>query len=72
MQSDRRQKVPDHKVNEAAALLNVGSATVYRLIASGELVAMQVGRCMRIRDEDLQDFRLRMRIIKGDGLTQEA
>jgi len=72
VQSERRRLVPDLKVAEAARLLSLAPATVYKLIASGEIVAMNIGRCTRIREEDLNDFRLRMRVVKGDGLSGEA
>jgi len=34
--------------DEAAALLNLGRSTVYRLMASGELPTVRVGRAVRI------------------------
>ncbi len=40
----------------AAAMLDVSIKLVYRLIASGELRAVRVGRCVRILTESLQEF----------------
>ena len=41
---------------EVADLLRVSTMTVYRLIRTGELVAVRVGRNYRVRREDLDAF----------------
>lgn len=43
-------------VAEVAALLRVSNMTVYRLIRSGELPALRVGKSYRIRENDLDDY----------------
>jgi len=43
-------------VSEVAALLRVSNMTVYRLIRSGELPALRVGKSYRIRAADLEAY----------------
>ena len=43
-------------VAEVAAGMRVSNMTVYRLIKSGELPAVRVGKGYRIREADLQRF----------------
>lgn len=43
-------------VGEVAAVLRVSTMTVYRLINSGELPAVRIGRSFRLRPEDLDDY----------------
>ena len=43
-------------VVEVAALMRVSNMTVYRLIKSGELPAVRVGKGYRIRGSELQRF----------------
>jgi excisionase family DNA binding protein len=43
-------------VAEVASLLRVSNMTVYRLVQSGQLQAVRVGRSYRIRDEDVDVF----------------
>jgi excisionase family DNA binding protein len=38
---------------EAAARLGVGRTTLYRLLQSGELLSVTIGRCRRIKPEAL-------------------
>jgi excisionase family DNA binding protein len=42
--------------NEVADLLRVSTMTVYRLIRSGELPAVRVGRNYRVRSGDLDHY----------------
>jgi excisionase family DNA binding protein len=42
--------------NEVAADLRVSSMTVYRLIHSGELPAVRIGRSFRVALDDLDAF----------------
>lgn len=42
--------------NEVADMLRVSSMTVYRLIKSGEMRAIKVGRSYRLRQEDVDAY----------------
>ena len=53
------QKVPLPQfmtVGEVANLMRVSSMTVYRLIKSGDLRAVQVGKSYRINEDDINNF----------------
>lgn len=41
-------------IGQAADRLAVSSATIRRLIATAELPIVRVGRCVRLREEDVQ------------------
>ncbi|MCU1353132.1 MAG: DNA-binding protein excisionase family [Acidimicrobiales bacterium] len=41
---------------EVAELVRVSTMTVYRLIKSGELAAVRVGKSYRIREDDVDSF----------------
>jgi excisionase family DNA binding protein len=43
-------------VAEVARQLRVSNMTVYRLVKSGQLAAVRVGRGYRIREQDLQRY----------------
>jgi excisionase family DNA binding protein len=43
-------------VNEVAQFLRVSKMTVYRLIKSGDLPAVQIGRGYRVREEDVHRY----------------
>jgi excisionase family DNA binding protein len=43
-------------VQEVAELMRVSSMTIYRLIKSGELPAVRVGRSFRVRDVDVDAY----------------
>ena len=43
-------------VNEVADLLRVSRMTVYRLIKTGEMPALRVGRSYRLREEDVDTY----------------
>jgi len=43
-------------VAEVAASLRVSNMTVYRLVQSGQLPAVRVGRSYRIRAEDVDQY----------------
>ncbi|MCL5973289.1 MAG: helix-turn-helix domain-containing protein [Actinobacteria bacterium] len=51
---------------EAADRLGVSLRTLYRLIDEGQLVGYQIGRNIRLRHADLDDFVERSRITPGD------
>ena len=42
--------------NEVADLLRVSRMTVYRLIKTGEMPALRVGRNYRLREEDVHSY----------------
>lgn len=41
---------------EVASLLRVSTMTVYRLIRSGELPAVRVGKSYRVREDDVDRY----------------
>ena len=43
-------------VNEVADLLRVSRMTVYRMIKTGEMPAVRVGRSYRLREEDVHTY----------------
>lgn len=43
-------------VAEVADLLRVSNMTVYRLVQSGQLPAVRVGRSYRIREDDMDRY----------------
>ena len=43
-------------VGEVAEMLRVSSMTVYRLINSGELPAVRIGKSFRLREEDVDKY----------------
>ena len=53
-------------VAEVANAMRVSNMTVYRLIKSGELPAVRVGKNYRLRETDLERF-LEERSVRTDG-----
>ncbi|MGO9027598.1 MAG: helix-turn-helix domain-containing protein [Acidimicrobiales bacterium] len=43
-------------VTEVAANLRVSNMTVYRLINTGSLAAIRIGKSFRIREDDLRQY----------------
>ena len=43
-------------VAEVASMMRVSKMTVYRLVHSGELPAVRVGRSFRVREDDANDY----------------
>ena len=43
-------------VNEVGDLLRVSRMTVYRLIKTGEMPSLRVGRSYRLREEDVHTY----------------
>ena len=43
-------------VSEVATALRVSNMTVYRLVSAGELPALRIGRCVRLRSEDVEHY----------------
>ena len=50
-------------VAEVAALMRVSKMTVYRLVHSGELTAVRVGRSFRVPEHAVHDY-LRGRLLR--------
>jgi len=53
-------------VAEVAATMRVSNMTVYRLIKSGDLAALRVGKNYRIRESDVDRY-LSTRSVKVEG-----
>lgn len=53
-------------VAEVAATMRVSNMTVYRLIKSGQLAAIRVGKNYRIRESDVNSY-LSDRSVKVEG-----
>lgn len=58
-------------VAEVADLLRVSNMTVYRLIKSGDLAALRVGKNYRIRKQDLEAF-LSAGSVQAEGTADES
>lgn len=43
-------------VAEVAAIMRVSKMTVYRLVHSGDLPALRVGRSFRVREDAVHDY----------------
>ncbi len=43
-------------IAEVAAMMRVSKMTVYRLVHSGELPAVRVGRSFRVTEKDVDDY----------------
>lgn len=56
--ADRRGYVGENllTVAEVASLMRVSNMTVYRLIKSGQLAALKVGKNYRIRESDIDRY----------------
>ena len=55
-EAQKEAKPPYLTVAEVAGQLRVSNMTVYRLVQSGELAAVRVGRSYRIREDDVDRF----------------
>lgn len=49
-------KAKFYTVAEVARVLRVSNMTVYRLISSGQLPAVRVGKSYRLREEDVNRY----------------
>jgi excisionase family DNA binding protein len=59
MGTNNRGDISDVKfltVAEVAAVMRVSKMTVYRLVHSGELPAVRVGRSFRVSEEDVNEY----------------
>lgn len=52
-------------VAEVAEMLRVSTMTVYRLIRTGEMPAVRVGRSYRVRHDDLERY-LEEQVVQPD------
>ena len=43
-------------VAEVAAMMRVSKMTVYRMLHTGEIPALRVGRSFRVREEDVDEY----------------
>ena len=52
------EKTPSRLLNaqDIAVALSIGLSTVYLLLERGELPSIRIGRSIRIRPEDLEEF----------------
>lgn len=66
---DRRPDVMLLTVEEAARSLRLGRTLVYRLIASGELESVTVGRLRRVPAECLAEYVATLRGAQSSGAT---
>ena len=53
-------------VAEVSAAMRVSNMTIYRLIKSGQLAAVRVGKNYRIRESDVDRY-LSERFVRGEG-----
>ncbi|MHB1503754.1 MAG: helix-turn-helix domain-containing protein [Acidimicrobiales bacterium] len=56
MQRDDVTSTPYLTVREVAASLRVSNMTVYRLINSGDLPAVRIGKSLRLREDDVDRY----------------
>lgn len=51
-------KTPSRLLNaqDVAEALSIGLSTVYQLLERGELTCIRIGRSVRVRPEDLEEF----------------
>lgn len=61
-----------YTVREAAEKLSLGRATVYELLARGELRAVHIGRATRIPAAELERFVQRLVTAEGGGESHPA
>ncbi|MFT4010625.1 MAG: helix-turn-helix domain-containing protein [Nocardioidaceae bacterium] len=54
--SEERSEQQYLTVAEVAAMVRVSKMTVYRMVHSGALPAIRVGRSFRVHQEDVEDF----------------
>jgi excisionase family DNA binding protein len=63
-QSNDRTPTGYLTVSEVAAALRVSNMTVYRLVSAGDLPSVRVGRSVRLRVDDVDQY-LNGRLIKA-------
>ena len=57
-----------YSLEEVAELLGVTYQLIYRLVRSGELSSVRVGKVYRVTDEDLHTYLENSRVSKSDGM----
>ncbi len=67
---DQDSTIPNLRVkwmssNEAAERLGITTATLYRFIDEGRLPAYRMGRVIRLKENELEDFERTCRIEPG-------
>jgi len=50
-------------VTQLADLFHLNPMTIYRLVKSGDLASYQIGRIMRFRRDDVEDFLTKHRVV---------
>ncbi|MFI2754451.1 helix-turn-helix domain-containing protein [Cellulomonas sp. P22] len=68
MPSDQPSRVRFLTVAEVADVMRVSKMTVYRLLHSGEMPAVRVGRSFRV-PQDALDHYLRTAVVERDRMT---
>jgi excisionase family DNA binding protein len=65
--SERMLGEPLLTVGEVATMMRVSNMTVYRLIKSGQLGAIRVGKNYRLRRRDIEDYLVERAVqVNGD------
>lgn len=65
------QQTPEfYTVRQLADLLQVTDITIYRMVRRGALPGHSIGRALRFRRADVEDFLRRCRTTDGDGTTE--
>ena len=60
-----------HTIRQAATRLAVSTTTIRRLIKMTELPAIRIGRCVRLREEDVEALIRRDRIGRSSNKQRE-
>ena len=60
-----------HTIRQAATRLAVSMTTIRRLIKMTELPAIRIGRCVRLREEDVEALIRRDRIGRSSNKQRE-
>ncbi len=56
-----QRQEPMYKAEDVRQRLGVGRATAYKLISSGEIPSYRVGRVLRVKPEDVDNYLARNR-----------
>ena len=67
--AERKSNRPFLSVEEVAEHLGVNYQLIYRLVRSGKLPAVRLGRVYRIRSDDLDAYLARNATAKDEGFT---
>ena len=66
MQPEGSSEVTWVGTTEACAKLGISNRTLYRLIDNGDIPAYRIGRVVRLKAADLDDYLERARITPGE------